>query len=76
MGGGGEGGHHISVVPPQIINAQTATEGQWSQYLTPQLTDRAQLAFAALPSGDYDAIKAVVLARYEEAYRKKFRSST
>ena len=40
------------------------------------------MAFAALPSesaGDYDAIKAAVLARYdidEEAYRKRFRSST
>ena len=64
------------------MTAQKVDKGRWSQFLTPQLTGRAQLAFAALPSesaGDYDAVKAAVLARYgitEEAYRKRFRSST
>ena len=66
----------------RIMTAQKVDKGRWSQFLTPQLTGRAQLAFAALPSesaADYDAIKAAVLARYninEEAYRKRFRSST
>ena len=66
----------------RIMTAQKVDKGRWSQFLTPQLTGRAQLAFAALPSesaADYDAIKAAVLARYdinEEAYRKRFRSSS
>ena len=54
----------------------------WSQYLAPQLTGKAQLAFAALPtedSGKYAAIKAAILARYditEETYRRRFRMAT
>ena len=53
----------------------------WPQYLAPQLTGQAQLAFAALPvddSGNYDAIKLAVLQRYditEEAYRRRFRNA-
>ena len=49
--------------------------------LAPQLTGKAQLAFAALSSTeakDYDAIKAAILARYdvnEETYRRRFRSA-
>ena len=66
----------------RIMTAQKVDKGRWSQYLAPQLSGWAQLAFAALPTvsaGDYDAIKAAVLARYdinEEAYRRRFRSST
>ena len=47
------------IVTFERMTAQKVDKGRWSQYLTPQLTGRAQLAFAALPSesaGDYDAI--------------------
>ena len=65
----------------KIIMAQKVDKGRWSQFLTPQLTGRAQLAFAALPSesaGDYDTIKTAVMVRYDinKAYQKRFRSST
>ena len=55
---------------------------RWPHHLAPQLTGRAQLAFAALPtanSDDYEAIKTAVLTRYdinEEAYRRRFRTTT
>ena len=51
--------------------------GQWSYMLAPQLTGKAQKAFAALEdgaAGDYDALKAAILKRYginEEAYRQR-----
>ena len=41
--------------------------GQWSYMLAPQLTGKAQKAFAALEdgaAGDYDALKAAILKRY------------
>ena len=50
---------------------------RWAHYLAPQLTGRAQLAFAA-NSGKYDSIKAAILQRYdinEEAYRRRFRTT-
>ena len=53
--------------------------GQWSYMLAPQLTGKAQKAFAALEdgaAGDYDALKAAILKRYginEEAYRQRLR---
>ena len=52
---------------------------RWAYLLAPQLTGKAQQAFAALPtevSGDYDEVKAAILRRYnitEEAYRQRFR---
>ena len=64
------------------MTAQKVEESCWSQYLAPQLTGKAQLAFAALPgedSGNYDAIKAAILQRYditEEAYRRRFSGIT
>ena len=54
---------------------------KWSYRLAPNLTGRAQQAFAALPSadaGDYDKLRAAILARYnvnQETYRQRFRSS-
>ena len=44
----------------RIMAAHQVEKDCWPQYLAPQLTGRAQLAFAALPvddSGNYDAIK-------------------
>ena len=66
----------------RIMAAHKVEKNRWSQYLAPQLSGRAQLAFAALPAtsaSDYDAIKTAVLARYdinEESYRRRFRSMT
>ena len=50
----------------RIMAAHKVEKNRWSQYLAPQLSGRAQLAFAALPAtsaSDYDAIKTAVLAR-------------
>ena len=65
----------------RIMAAHEITRDQWPYRLVLQLTGKAQLAFAALSpteARDYDAIKAVILARYdinEEAYRHCFRSA-
>ena len=66
----------------RIMEAHKIKQDNWSQNLAPQLTGKAQLAFAALPtedSGKYAAIKTAILARYditEEAYRRRFRTAT
>ena len=66
----------------RIMEGQKIEKTNWAHYLAPQLTGRAQLAFAALPSADasnYDALKAAILTRYdinEEAYRRRFRSAS
>ena len=66
----------------RIMTAHMVDKERWPHFLVPQLSGRAQLAFAALPttdSGDYEAIKAAILARYdinEEAYRRRFRTAT
>ena len=65
----------------RIMEAHKVGKERWAHYLAPQLTGRAQLAFAALPtadSGKYDSIKAAILQRYdinEEAYRRRFRTT-
>ena len=65
----------------RIMTAHKVDKGRWPHYLAPQLTGKAQLAFAALPvsdSADYDAIKTAVLIRYdinEDSYKNRFRSS-
>ena len=49
-----------------IMTAHKVDKGHWPHYLAPQLTGKAQLAFAALPvsdSVDYDTIKAAILVR-------------
>ena len=54
---------------------------QWTYYLAPQLTGKAQQAYAALPSDEsqtYDKVKAATLLRYgvnEEAYRRRFQAA-
>ena len=66
----------------RIMEAHKVDKGRWAHYLAPQLTGRAQLVFAALPtadSGKYESIKAAILQRYdinEEAYRRRFRTAT
>ena len=66
----------------RIMVAHEIRKDQWPYQLAPQLTGKAQLAFAVMSSTeakDYDAIKAAVLARYdvnEETYRRRFRSAT
>ena len=65
----------------RIMEAHKVEKDHWSQYLAPQLTRRAQLAFATLlttDSGSYEAIKTAILACYdinEEAYRRRFRTA-
>ena len=47
--------------------------------MAPQLTGRAQLAFAALPTAEFESIKTAILQRSdinEEAYRRRFRTVT
>ena len=62
------------------MEAHKVDKGRWAHYLAPQLTGRAQLAFAALPtadSGKFESIKTAILQRYdinEEAYRRRFRT--
>lgn len=52
---------------------------RWAYMLAPQLTGRAQKAFAAMgedQAGNYDALKTAILKRYnvnEEAYRQRLR---
>ena len=64
------------------MEGQRIEKANWAHYLAPQLTGKARLAFAALPSTDasnYNALKAAILIRYdinEEAYRCRFRSAT
>ena len=65
----------------RIMEAHKVEKGRWAHYWAPQLTGRAQLAFAALPtteSGKYESIKAAILQQYdinEEAYRRRFRTA-
>ena len=66
----------------RIMQAYDISREQWIYYIAPQLTGKAQQAFAALPTGeskDYDGVKAVILTRYgvsEETYRRRFRAIT
>ena len=66
----------------RIMQAYDISREQWTYYIAPQLTGKAQQAFAALPTGeskDYDGVKAAILTRYgvsEETYRQRFRAST
>ena len=55
---------------------------RWAYRLAPQLTGRAQQAYAAMPAGeagDYEALKVAILKCYdisEETYRQRFREAT
>ena len=63
----------------RIMEAHEVERERWSFKLAPQLTGRAQQAYAALPPDDaksYEAVKTAILRRYninEETYRKRFR---
>ena len=65
----------------RIMEAYKVEKDRRTYHLAPQLTGRAQQAFAALTSEDaksYDAVKAAILVRYdinEEAYRRRFRTA-
>ena len=66
----------------RIMTAYKIPKEQWTYYLAPQLTGKAQQAFAALSteeSGVYEGVKTAVLLRYgvnEEAYRRRFRAAS
>ncbi|KAL5517695.1 hypothetical protein EMCRGX_G003294 [Ephydatia muelleri] len=56
-------------------------KSEWTYHLAPQLTGRAQQAFAALPgdnAGVYEELQVAILLRYtinEESYRRRFRET-
>ena len=62
------------------IPAYEVDEARWAFKLAPQLTGRAQQAYAALDPSDaecYTTVKAAILRRYninDEMYRQRFRS--
>ena len=64
----------------RMMEAYEVERARWSFKLAPQLTGKAQQAYAALPpehAKDYDEVKAAILRRYninEETYRQRFRS--
>lgn len=63
----------------RLMVAHKIERKNWPYRLAPQLTGRAQQAFAAMDvecTGDYDAVKAAILRRYDvntETYRRRFR---
>ena len=65
-----------------ILQAHKINKDRWPFHLAPQLTGKAQLAYAAVSStevGDYRTIKRDILARYDinfEAYRQRIRTAT
>ena len=62
----------------QMMQAYEVDRARWTFKLAPQLTDKAQQAYAALSAddaNDYDALKTAILWRYninEEKYRRQF----
>ena len=66
----------------RVMQAHEIDMSRWAYKLAPQLTGKAQQAYAVLGSEDarsYALVKAVILRRYninEETYRKRFRSLT
>ena len=65
-----------------IMQAYEIPRAQWTYHLAPQLTGKAQQAFAALPLGEskaYDGVKTAILLRYgvsKETYRRRFRTAS
>ena len=63
-----------------MMEAYEVKRARWPFKLAPQLTGKAQQAYAALPpehAKDYDEVKAAILRQYsinEETYRQRFRS--
>ena len=64
----------------RTMNAFKVPQEQWVYKLAPQLTGKAQQAFAAMETagaGNYTEVKAAILQRYninEETYRQRLRS--
>jgi predicted aspartyl protease len=65
----------------RIMRAYHVPEVRWVYKLAPNLTGKAQLAYAGMPvaeEGDYTALKTAILKRYdinEESYRQRFRDA-
>ena len=65
----------------RVMHRYGVGKNRWSYRLAPNLTGKAQQAFAALPAasvGDYDQLKAAILKRYDvnqETYRLRFREA-
>ena len=59
----------------RLMTAHNVDTARWAYMLAPQLTGKAQQAFAAMPStssGSYDEVKTAILRRYdisEETFR-------
>ena len=64
------------------MGAYSVAKERWPFQLAPQLTGKAQQAYAALSAeaaSDYDQLKAAILRRYDindETYRQRFRAAT
>ena len=65
----------------RMMSVYEVDRARWAFKLAPQLTGRAQQAYAAMATedaGDYDKVKAAILKRYninEETYRQRFRAA-
>ena len=65
----------------RLMQAYEVDSSRWALKLAPQLTGKAQLAYAAMDTeqtGNYDTLKAAILRRYEisdETYRQHFRTA-
>ena len=66
----------------RVMRAYEVSEERWAVKLAPQLTGKAQQAYAAMgaeDAGEYTALKEAILRRYdisEETYRQRFRALT
>ena len=64
----------------RMMKAYKVEKAKWVYLLAPQLTGKAQQAYAAMAgedAGDYDSLKGAILKRYnvnDESYRMRFRS--
>ena len=65
----------------RVMTVQGVVEEHWALWLAPQLTGKAQQAYAAMTTEEarqYDRVKAAILRRYdisEETYRQRFRAA-
>ena len=65
----------------RVMTAHGVPKERWTVKLAPQLTGKAQQAYAAMATreaDDYDELKKVILRRYDirgETYRRRFRSA-
>ena len=65
----------------RVMTVQEIAAEHWALWLAPQLTGKAQQAYAALRAEEahqYEAVKSAILRRYdisEETYRQRFRTA-